>query len=105
MFQAEWNYGHFRDCNGISNGTPLSEETLAAEAAAGHYKGTPAGAIGPPPKTAKKILTVRPPHSDTRIPKVYPQPLKSHFKKPLQHKTNSPSLSTLVTKKIHMYVY
>ena len=33
---TEWEYGAFRDCNGVSNGTPLPPETVAAEAAAGY---------------------------------------------------------------------
>merc|ERR1719150_2447583 len=41
---AEWEYGHFRDCNGVSNGTPLSPETIAAEAAAGNYIAAPVAA-------------------------------------------------------------
>merc|ERR1712241_619435 len=41
---AEWEYGNFRDCNGVSNGTPLSPETIAAEAAAGNYIAAPAAA-------------------------------------------------------------
>ena len=51
--QEEWEYGKFRDCNGVSNGTPLPAETLAAEAAAGPYHGTPAGEVGPPPDAIK----------------------------------------------------
>merc|ERR1719384_2892331 len=39
---AEWQLGHFRDCNGASNGKPLSPETIAAEAAAGNYIAAPA---------------------------------------------------------------
>ena len=41
---AEWEYGNFRDCNGVSNGTPLSPETIAAEAAAGNYIAAPVAA-------------------------------------------------------------
>merc|ERR1719150_1856993 len=41
---SEWEYGHFRDCNGVSNGQPLSPETIAAEAAAGNYIAAPAAA-------------------------------------------------------------
>merc|ERR1712048_664605 len=44
---AEWEYGHFRDCNGVSNGTPLSPETIAAEAAAGNYIAAPVAAYAP----------------------------------------------------------
>lgn len=47
--QADWEAGHFRDCNGVSNGRSLAEETQKAEAEAGSYKGTPAGAVGPSP--------------------------------------------------------
>ena len=39
----------FRDCNGVSNGSPLPPETYAAEAAAPPYQGKPAGEVGPPP--------------------------------------------------------
>ena len=38
----DWKAGLFRDCNGVSNGLPLSPETLAAEAAAGNYIAAPA---------------------------------------------------------------
>ena len=41
--QVEWTAGLFRDCNGVSNGLPLSPETLAAEAEAAAY-GDPAAA-------------------------------------------------------------
>ena len=50
---AEWEYGEFRDCNGVSNGTPLPPEVIAAEEAAGGYAGTPAGEVGPPPDVIK----------------------------------------------------
>merc|ERR1719412_2598750 len=49
---AEWEYGHFRDCNGVSNGTPLSPETIAAEAAAGNYIAAPVAAYAPAPAVA-----------------------------------------------------
>merc|ERR1712150_169747 len=39
--QVEWTAGQFRDCNGVSNGLPLSPETIAAEAEAAAY-GVPA---------------------------------------------------------------
>merc|ERR1712243_202799 len=32
--EAEWAAGSFRDCNGVSNGTPLPEDALQAEAIA-----------------------------------------------------------------------
>merc|ERR1711935_1200913 len=32
--KTEWDAGYFRDCNGVSNGQPLAEEALQAEAAA-----------------------------------------------------------------------
>merc|ERR1711936_661576 len=41
--QVEWAAGNFRDCNGVSNGQPLSPETIAAEAEAAAY-GDPAAA-------------------------------------------------------------
>ena len=41
--QAEWLAGAFRDCNGVSNGLPLSPETIAAENEAAAY-GDPAAA-------------------------------------------------------------
>merc|ERR1711874_192386 len=47
--QAEWEEGDFRDCNGVSNGRSLPEETVKAEAEAGPYEGKPAGAVGPAP--------------------------------------------------------
>merc|ERR1719187_1823991 len=47
--QVEWEEGNFRDCNGVSNGRPLPEETEIAEAEPGPYKGKPAGAVGPAP--------------------------------------------------------
>ena len=50
---SEWEYGEFRDCNGVSNGTPLPPEIIAAEEAAGPYHGTPAGEVGPPPEVIK----------------------------------------------------
>lgn len=57
--QAEWEAGDFRDCNGISNGSPLDQEILDAEAKAEPYKGKPAGAVGPPP-VRHKIEKSRP---------------------------------------------
>merc|ERR1712226_145746 len=33
--ESNWHAGVFRDCNGVSNGTPLPEETIHAELAAG----------------------------------------------------------------------
>merc|ERR1711997_80915 len=59
--QEEWEYGNFRDCNGVSNGTPLSPETIAAEAAAGPHHGKPAGKIGPPPVKGHGIKPHHPP--------------------------------------------
>ena len=38
----------------MSNGSPLTDETLAAEAAAGPYHGKPAGVNGPPHKYSKE---------------------------------------------------
>merc|ERR1712183_704519 len=35
--QAEWAVGAFRDCNGISNGTPLAADAIAAENRAAAY--------------------------------------------------------------------
>ena len=43
MLQAEWEAGELRDCNGLSNGLPLAEDTLLLEVEAGPYWGTPAG--------------------------------------------------------------
>ena len=40
----DWKAGLFRDCNGASNGLPLSPETIAAEAAAGNYIAAPVAA-------------------------------------------------------------
>jgi len=47
--KEEWDHGNFRDCNGVSNGTPLPPDVLLAEAEAGPFHGTPAGVVGPPP--------------------------------------------------------
>merc|ERR1712008_634666 len=35
--QAEWAVGAFRDCNGVSNGTPLAADAIAAENEAAAY--------------------------------------------------------------------
>merc|ERR1719431_1419680 len=35
--QAEWVAGAFRDCNGVSNGTPLAADAIAAENEAAAY--------------------------------------------------------------------
>merc|ERR1712117_483327 len=43
--QAEWLAGNFRDCNGVSNGKPLSPETIAAENEAAAYGDTSAAAL------------------------------------------------------------
>merc|ERR1712215_297756 len=46
--ESNWRAGVFRDCNGVSNGTPLPAETIAAEnAAAAGLLGVPAAAAGP----------------------------------------------------------
>jgi len=63
--QAEWEAGDFRDCNGITNGRPLPDETLKAEAKAGPYQGTPAGAIGPPPFQRGKTQDPEKPKRET----------------------------------------
>merc|ERR1719384_3032341 len=61
---AEWEYGHFRDCNGVSNGQPLSPETIAAEAAAGNYIAAPAAplvaAYAPAPAPAAPVAAYAP---------------------------------------------
>lgn len=45
----DWQAGLFRDCNGVSNGLPLSPETIAAEAAAaGNYIAAPAPLVAAP---------------------------------------------------------
>ena len=43
----DWDFGHFRDCNGVSNGARLDPQTLTREARAGSFVGSPAGLIGP----------------------------------------------------------
>ena len=45
----DWEFGFFRDCNGISNGRSLSEATLRQEKEAGLSisSGRPAGLMGP----------------------------------------------------------
>ena len=46
--------GKYRDCNGVSNGTPLPPETIYAEEAAGPAPpGKPAGKVGPPPEVLR----------------------------------------------------
>ena len=56
-FQEEWEVGLYRDCNGVSNGTPLPPDTIYAEEAAGPYSGgTPAGDVGPPPDVIRSHL-------------------------------------------------
>ena len=46
--KVEWDFGYFRDCNGISNGIDLHPDTIAAEEEAGiEPEGTPAGFLGP----------------------------------------------------------
>jgi len=45
--REDWDFGHFRDCNGVSNGARLAPETLAREARHRHFTGKPAGIIGP----------------------------------------------------------
>ena len=46
-FTIDWEFGHFRDCNGVSNGASLAPQTLAREARAGTFRGNPAGLLGP----------------------------------------------------------
>merc|ERR1711862_794048 len=47
--ESNWRAGVFRDCNGVSNGTPLPPETIAAEnAAAAHGDARAAGILGVP---------------------------------------------------------
>merc|ERR1712059_223287 len=47
--ESNWQLGVFRDCNGVSNGTPLPAETIAAEnAAAAHGDARAAGILGVP---------------------------------------------------------
>ena len=56
-FQEEWEGGLYRDCNGVSNGTPLPPDTIYAEEAAGPYSGgSPAGEVGPPPDVIRAHL-------------------------------------------------
>ena len=80
--QEEWEYGHFRDCNGVSNGTPLPAETIAAEAAAGPYHGKPAGEVGPPPDVIKAHHGAPPPPPHHPAPVVIPRHKPSHFHPP-----------------------
>ena len=47
LMTIDWDFGHFRDCNGVSNGARLAPETLAREARHRHFTGKPAGIIGP----------------------------------------------------------
>ena len=46
-FQVEWDFGYFRDCNGVGNGIELDQDTIAAEEAAGTVPSLPAGFLGP----------------------------------------------------------
>merc|ERR1711862_954135 len=47
--ESNWRAGVFRDCNGVSNGTPLPPETIAAEnAAAALGDARAAGILGVP---------------------------------------------------------
>merc|ERR1712059_194516 len=47
--ESNWQLGVFRDCNGVSNGTWLPAETIAAEnAAAAHGDARAAGILGVP---------------------------------------------------------
>merc|ERR1719412_1414594 len=72
---AEWQYGEFRDRNGVSNGTPLSHQVLEAEQAAGGYHGQPAGEVGPHPDNIKAHYAAPPP----------PPPPHHHAVSPLIH--------------------
>lgn len=45
--RVEWDFGYFRDCNGVSNGIDLHQDTIAAEEAAGAVPSLPAGFLGP----------------------------------------------------------
>ena len=47
--EAQWLSGVFRDCNGLSNGTPLSDEVIKLEA---FYAAIEAGIIDNPNKAA-----------------------------------------------------
>jgi len=79
----EWDYGKFRDCNGVSNGTPLLPETIAAEEAAGPYEGKPAGEVGPPPDVIRAHHPeVKKPH---HIPHHDPHALPHHPVHPPPH--------------------
>ena len=55
---SEWEYGEFRDCNGVSNGKTLDKDLLDREKLAGPYRGTPAGLVGPPPVITLEKLTL-----------------------------------------------
>jgi len=87
----EWEYGKFRDCNGVSNGTPLPPETILAESQAGPYHGKPAGEIGPPPDVIKSHIhsppPILPPHPPLPAPIVHhpPVPHKPHLAPIVHH--------------------
>lgn len=90
----EWDYGKFRDCNGVSNGTPLPPETILAESQAGPYHGKPAGEIGPPPDVIKSHIHSPPPilpphpHPPGPLPLNHP-PAIHHAPHPVPHKPHA----------------
>lgn len=45
--RQDWDFGFFRDCNGVSNGRPLDGNTVDREARASPFVGIPSGFLGP----------------------------------------------------------
>ena len=67
--QEDWEFGAFRDCNGVSNGTPLPQLTLRLEAEeaeeAEEARGDPAGYLGQRLRLREHFTEV-PPTNETR---------------------------------------
>ena len=55
-FTLDWEFGFFRDCNGVSNGKSHGQDLLLREAEAGAFTGVPAGLIGPKLSLRCRIL-------------------------------------------------
>ena len=69
--QVEWAAGAFRDCNGVSNGLPLSPETIAAEAeAAAHGDPAAAALIAVPAAPAAPAVVATPAYHAAAAPVV-----------------------------------
>ena len=75
----DWKAGLFRDCNGVSNGLPLSPETIAAEAAAaGNYIAAPAPLVASYAPAPAPVAAYAPAPVAAYAPAAAPLPVASY---------------------------